>query len=89
MTEVKKPAPAGSMSVRRFCRRHGISRSQFYVLLKKGRAPTTFRPGRKIRISFVSEADWISRMERDPNSAVKREDSDRNDSDESEAENTW
>ena len=88
MTEVKKPNPAGSMSVRRFCRRHGISRSQFYVLHKQGRGPITFRPGRKIRISFASEADWITQMERDSGAATAREDSDRGDSDESDTERT-
>lgn len=66
--------PPGSMSIRRFCKRHGISRSQFYVLLKGGRAPTTFWPGKRRRVSFAAEIEWITRMEADlqPNNDEKR-----------------
>ncbi len=52
-------------SVTEFCSAYGISRSTFYNLRRKGRAPGVFKVGRLTLISCEAAETWRSRMERD------------------------
>ncbi len=46
-----------------FCRTHEISRSEYYLLRKRGLAPAEIRLGRKVLISVEAAAKWRERME--------------------------
>jgi predicted DNA-binding transcriptional regulator AlpA len=54
-------------SIDQFCNIHSISRAEFYLLLKKGLAPTTMRVGRRRLVSIESAKEWRQRMENSPN----------------------
>ena len=53
---------AGAFSVELFADEHGISRSQSYVEIKKGRL-RTMKVGRRRLISTEAAADWRRLME--------------------------
>jgi predicted DNA-binding transcriptional regulator AlpA len=56
-----------SFSIDEWCALHGISRPQFYILDKEGKAPKTFVIGqRRRRISEQANADWIAALEAAP-----------------------
>ena len=46
------------ISVADFCARHSISKSYFYVLRKKGRAPPSMMLGRKRLIDTTAAEVW-------------------------------
>jgi len=50
-------------SVAGFCRQHGISRSHFYNLLKRGDGPVILKAGRRTLVSADAAAKWRRRME--------------------------
>jgi predicted DNA-binding transcriptional regulator AlpA len=55
------PAPMpdyDAYSVEQFCERHNISRSTFYVLVRAGQGPRTFKIGARTLISREAAADW-------------------------------
>ena len=52
-----------AFSVGEFCTAHRISRAFFYLMLKDGRAPRTFKLGRRTLISSEAAAAWLRRME--------------------------
>lgn len=52
-------------TVQQFCIDHHISRRHFYELVKAGRGPRVFRPGRRTLISAEAAADWRRQLERE------------------------
>ncbi len=48
----------GADSISNFCKAHDFSRAMYYILKKQGRAPQTFRIGRRELISKESSAKW-------------------------------
>jgi len=57
-----------SFSIGEFCTLNDISRSLFYVLRVKGRAPRVMKVGRRTLISAEAAAEWRKNMERLTNS---------------------
>jgi predicted DNA-binding transcriptional regulator AlpA len=53
----------GSKSIQDWATSHGLSRSFFYVLKKRGHAPKTFRVGAAVRISDEADTAWIKARE--------------------------
>lgn len=51
------------MSIEEFCETHRISRSMFYLLRAKGRAPRLARVGKRSLISVEAAAEWRRSME--------------------------
>ena len=50
----------GSSTLRAFCKRHSISLTMWYKLLKSDRAPAFYRLGsKKILITASAEAAWL------------------------------
>lgn len=49
-----------SFTIDEFCKRHRISRAQFYILQHRGEAPSTFLVGKRPRISEDQERAWIT-----------------------------
>jgi len=47
-----------AMSIREFCRLHGISEDQFYKMKREGWGPTTMKVGSRTLISAESAAAW-------------------------------
>ena len=75
-----KTSPQGdvdALTVEEFCRRHSISRTAFYDLLKRGLGPRCLRVGSRRLISREAAADWRRTMEQqaarlpDPKGASK------------------
>jgi len=66
----KKPAPkyrrrpvsadpnSLAMSIREFCRLHGISEDQFYKMKREGWGPITMKVGSRTLISHEAAAEW-------------------------------
>lgn len=52
-----------SFSIKEFCELHAISRSFFYVLREKGKAPRLMKVGRRTLISAEAAAEWRKNME--------------------------
>jgi predicted DNA-binding transcriptional regulator AlpA len=53
-----------SLRIEEFCHRHGISRSTYYDLKRRGLGPREMRIGRRnIRISAADDRDWVARMQ--------------------------
>jgi hypothetical protein len=52
--------PVGaSLSIAQFCRRHGISRGQYFVMRRRGIGPAEMRLGpRLVRISAEADRAW-------------------------------
>jgi hypothetical protein len=57
-----QPPPA-ALTVQQFCFAHAISRSLFYVLLKRGDGPRLLKAGRRTLVTADAAADWRHRME--------------------------
>jgi predicted DNA-binding transcriptional regulator AlpA len=51
-------APRLALSIREFCRAHGISEGFFYKLKKQGEGPREMKVGARTLISFESAAEW-------------------------------
>ena len=45
-----------------FCEAHGFARSYFYVMLREGTAPKTFKLGRRRLITCEEARRWRERM---------------------------
>lgn len=52
-----------SLTIPAFCAKHGFSRAQFYVLVKRGEAPRTYNIGKLVRISPEADAAWTRQQE--------------------------
>ena len=60
-TDDDKAAPRESvdaMSIKEFCKRHGISESWFYQLQREGKAPRTIKIGKRTLITPDAAAEW-------------------------------
>jgi len=53
-------------SIDQFCKDHGLSRTHFYELQRKGEGPRVMMVGRRRLISIEAAADWRRRMEVQP-----------------------
>lgn len=62
-------SPRKAYSILEFCEAHGISRAQFYVLLKAGQGPRVMRVGGRRLISEEAAADWRKERETQPEAA--------------------
>jgi hypothetical protein len=47
-----------AMSIREFCRLHGISEDQFYKMKREGWGPATMKVGSRTLISHEAAAEW-------------------------------
>jgi predicted DNA-binding transcriptional regulator AlpA len=61
----------GADSIDQFVKANRISRATFYNLMKRGKAPRTFRVGRRRLVSHEAAAEWQRAME-DPANAKPR-----------------
>jgi hypothetical protein len=68
----RRPVTADSnslaMSIREFCRLHGISEDQFFKMKREGWGPVTMKVGSRTLISHEAAADW--RREREEAAAT-------------------
>jgi predicted DNA-binding transcriptional regulator AlpA len=56
--------PAGrSMTQDEFCQMHGISKSTYYEMRRRGLGPKEMRFGGVVRISAAANEEWVARME--------------------------
>ena len=46
------------MSIREFCRLHGISEDQFFKMQREGWGPLTMKVGSRTLISYEAAAEW-------------------------------
>ena len=59
-----QPDPLGSFTILAFCKRHGMSRSHFYNLRKRGEGPAiAYIGGGMPRITRAAEARWLEECE--------------------------
>ncbi len=58
-------------SIAEFCEAHGISRSLFYILLKKNLTPKLMKVGKRTLISQEAAAEWRREMENPNNQSQK------------------
>lgn len=63
-----EPPSDGTYSVQEFCNAHKISKPFFYALLREGRAPVTFKLGRRRLISKAAAAKWLRDREKESES---------------------
>ena len=47
-----------AMSIREFCRLHGISEDQFFKMQREGWGPLTMKVGSRTLISYEAAAEW-------------------------------
>ena len=63
----RRPVTADSnslaMSIREFCRLHGISEDQFFKMKREGWGPVTMKVGSRTLISVEAAADWRRKRE--------------------------
>jgi predicted DNA-binding transcriptional regulator AlpA len=52
-----------AFNVAEFCDAHGISRSLFYDLMKRGKGPRIIKAGVRTLITRDASAEWRRRME--------------------------
>lgn len=52
-----------ALTIPAFCAKHGCSRSFFYLMVKRGEAPRTYRLGSLVRISPQAETEWVRQRE--------------------------
>jgi predicted DNA-binding transcriptional regulator AlpA len=52
------PTPRLALSIREFCKAHGISEGFFYKLKKQREGPREMKVGARTLISFESAAEW-------------------------------
>jgi len=50
-------------TIEQWCESHGFSRSFFYVLKKRGKAPRTMSVGTCVRISDEADVEWVRARE--------------------------
>jgi predicted DNA-binding transcriptional regulator AlpA len=55
--------PGGAFGIATFCKRNDISRALFYKLDKQGKAPRTFKVGRRRLMTPAAEREWLASME--------------------------
>jgi hypothetical protein len=55
---VSADANSLAMSIKEFCRLHGISEDQFYKMQRGGWGPTTMKVGSRTLISHEAAAEW-------------------------------
>jgi hypothetical protein len=55
--------PTGAYSIAEFCRAYRLSRAFFYVLKKRGEAPTVMKVGKRALVSDEAARHWRERME--------------------------
>jgi hypothetical protein len=60
-----------AMSIRVFCKRHGISPSFFHYLQKHGKGPRTMKLGQRTLVTTEAAADW--RREREAETPAMRQ----------------
>lgn len=66
MHSVANPNPPHdppAYTVESFCTAHHMARSYFYVLKRQGKAPETYKLGRRTYISGEAAAQWRRRMQ--------------------------
>jgi hypothetical protein len=64
---------AASFTIRTFCKRNGLSESQYHKLRREGRGPRTMSTGDVgVRISREAEAEWIRERECEATADVAR-----------------
>jgi predicted DNA-binding transcriptional regulator AlpA len=54
----------GANSIPSFCEAHGISRSTFYNLMKRGEGPIVMKVGKRTLVSYEAAEAWRRRMEK-------------------------
>jgi hypothetical protein len=54
-----------AMSIREFCRLHGISEDQFFKMQREGWGPLTMKVGSRTLISAEAAAEWRRKREAD------------------------
>lgn len=64
---ISESPSADAYTIFDFCQSHGISRAYFYLLLREGRAPKTFKLGRRRLVSREAALAWRQRMEAESN----------------------
>ncbi|ABE62951.1 putative transcriptional regulator [Nitrobacter hamburgensis X14] len=52
-----------SLTINEFCTAQKISRAYFYLLVRDGRAPRSFKLGKTTRISEDAVREWIAARE--------------------------
>lgn len=57
MSEIK------AFSIKQFCEFHNLPQSTFFKLQKEGKAPKSFKAGRRRLISEEAAAEWRREME--------------------------
>jgi len=55
--------PVGAFGISTFCKRNDISRALYYKLEKQGKAPRSFKAGRRKLITPEAEREWHKEME--------------------------
>jgi len=55
--------PGEAFSIATFCKRYGISRALFYKLQKNGKAPRSFKLGRRVLITRDAAREWLRAMD--------------------------
>lgn len=53
-----------AVSIKEFCRQHGISKNLFYKLEKEGHAPKTINLGKRRLITEEAAAEWRVNMQK-------------------------
>lgn len=59
-----------SLSIDEWCKAHRFSRAYFYLLIKRGEGPRTYKVGRCRRISDTANAEWLAAREAASNTAA-------------------
>lgn len=59
-----------SFTIDEFCGNQRISRAYYYVLVKRGRAPRSFKLGRTTRISEDAVVEWVKAREAESRGAA-------------------
>jgi len=70
---VSADANSLAMSIREFCRLHGISEDQFYKMKREGWGPTTMKVGARTLISHEAAAAWRAEREAAAKEAAAKE----------------
>jgi hypothetical protein len=64
MAKAVKESGTESFTIAQFCKRNGLSESQYHKLRREARGPRTMSVGSVgVRISRESEKDWITARE--------------------------
>ena len=52
-----------AFSIADFCAQHGISRALYYKLQAQGKAPRSFKLGRRVLITREAAREWLAEMD--------------------------